>query len=590
MPQFSMGEIGLVLDRLDAAIAGRVGSDWWTRARARVREEMERGLVRVAVIGRFNTGKSTLINALVGSDLLPRDWKPTSAVVVEVVHGDQERLVQFRGDAAGAEEVLDRETFRRVARGAETGQGLRVLRATIPGTALPPGVAFVDTPGVGSLEKVHAEITYGYLGGCDAILFLLDGQIGTVTQDEIDFLRSHILKRDISKLVFVVTRVDMDGHPEEEQKRIVAEIADVVHRLPGLAETPVVRVNALAALESRLQGKGLSEAGLGDLMELLNQHFFRHLHEMRERRVLRVLEDVVATARASVMQHKEALTLDDPVLAERVAKAERARQDVRDAIAAAKAQFADARAALMRDLAGEAGRAVAKVARKAPHYVQTLIDNPSSGERVSALIRADLAREVEALVESWLKPRLTKLLAGFDTVGAEVRLRELDLGVEVPAMPGGPILDAIVDIGVIVLIDVVLPGGVLEALLARALAKGIFDKVRDVVKGLVLKTAQGVIRGILEKQLSDAIFGIEPQLRDALAAETGNVIDEAARKIEMMYTERLHEVTRALDAARAERSTGMDKIRQAIREDERAMEELAAIETMLRRALGGDSA
>lgn len=566
-----------LFSRAESAVAGRVGGEWMEQARTRLYDELDRGLVRVALIGRFNTGKSTLIDAIIGSDLMPRDAVPTTAVVAEVSSGAQEKLALV---SKAGERLLDRESFQRMARGADgAGTELRVLRATLPGIDLPDGVALVDTPGVDSLDDVHAEITYGYLGACDAILFLLDGQTGTVTQDEIDFLRDHILKRDKSKLVFVVTRADMDGNPPEVQTRVVNEIKGVLHRLPGLELTPVVQVNALKAYEARLAGRKISEAGLEALWQTLEQHLFRRLVEMRAGRVKTTLCEIVSSACGIIAQHKEALSLDDPALVEKVKAAEQALRAVRDALTAAKGRFAESRSRFKRDLEREVDRLVGRVAQKAPGYVRALLDNPQAGDKVTGLIQADVAREVEALGEDWLRPKLTDLLREFDIAADLERIEVQKFGFEDVRMPGGALLDIVLDIGVFVLIDVVLPGGFLEALVARVLAKGVFDKIRDVLKKAVLNLIQGLIRGLLEKQVADGILAIGAPLQDALVGQSNEFLSTAASKLEAAYQGRLAEVARTIEAAREERTKGAEKIRESVREDERAIEQLKVIES-----------
>ena len=71
------------MDRIDRAlrdlgdlVARDLGNEWWATRCDRVSEERRNGVVRVAVVGQFKAGKSTLVNALVGEDLLPRESVP----------------------------------------------------------------------------------------------------------------------------------------------------------------------------------------------------------------------------------------------------------------------------------------------------------------------------------------------------------------------------------------------------------------------------------------------------------------------------------------------------------------------------------
>ena len=47
---------------------------------------------RVAVIGEFKRGKSSLINALLGADVLPTDILPMTAAINRVLYGEKKQI------------------------------------------------------------------------------------------------------------------------------------------------------------------------------------------------------------------------------------------------------------------------------------------------------------------------------------------------------------------------------------------------------------------------------------------------------------------------------------------------------------------
>src|SRR5690554_7490028 len=52
---------------------------------------LERGQVSLVVLGEFNHGKSTVVNALLGQEVLPMGITPTTAVITHLVHGEEPR-------------------------------------------------------------------------------------------------------------------------------------------------------------------------------------------------------------------------------------------------------------------------------------------------------------------------------------------------------------------------------------------------------------------------------------------------------------------------------------------------------------------
>lgn len=57
----------------------------------------------VAVMGEFKRGKSTLLNALLGTPVLPADATPTTAAVSRITYGQHERTVLFFRDGSSEE-------------------------------------------------------------------------------------------------------------------------------------------------------------------------------------------------------------------------------------------------------------------------------------------------------------------------------------------------------------------------------------------------------------------------------------------------------------------------------------------------------
>ena len=58
---------------------------------------------RVAVMGEFKRGKSTLLNALLGAPILPADATPTTAAISRITYGSRERVLLFFRDGTSRE-------------------------------------------------------------------------------------------------------------------------------------------------------------------------------------------------------------------------------------------------------------------------------------------------------------------------------------------------------------------------------------------------------------------------------------------------------------------------------------------------------
>ena len=153
----------------------------------------------VVVLGEFNHGKSTFINALLDAPVLPTGITPTTAILAHLTHGPRASATLVGEDGARQSidaaaladwltvDGLEAQAAAGKGAGAKAG-GARVadihhVELTHPAPLLENRLTVVDTPGVNDINEQRAEITYGYLPRADAAVFLLDAtQILTASE------------------------------------------------------------------------------------------------------------------------------------------------------------------------------------------------------------------------------------------------------------------------------------------------------------------------------------------------------------------------------------------------------------------------
>ncbi|MCA9680481.1 MAG: dynamin family protein, partial [Myxococcales bacterium] len=161
----------------------------------------------LVVLGEFNHGKSTFVNALLGAEVLPTGITPTTAAINHVVWSPsiRARVVLTDGSSRelAASELKDWVT---VAGGR--AEEVAFVELGYPSDVLKNNVVLVDTPGVNDLNEQRAEVTYGYVPRADAVIFLLDA--GQALKDsEREFLSSHVLEGSRDRMLFVLGKMDM---------------------------------------------------------------------------------------------------------------------------------------------------------------------------------------------------------------------------------------------------------------------------------------------------------------------------------------------------------------------------------------------
>ena len=183
------GEEIELLRRVEAVISEQGLVDYRGRLSA-ILDRAESTNFEIALFGRVSSGKSSLLNHIVGFDLLPVGVNPITAVPTRIVYGAAPRLlVRTAGQNEQVYRVENIAEF--VAEQHNPGNAKRVERLVVefPSQRLKDGVVLVDTPGLGSLATAGASETLAYLPRCDLGVVLIDAG-STLTMEDVSTLQA----------------------------------------------------------------------------------------------------------------------------------------------------------------------------------------------------------------------------------------------------------------------------------------------------------------------------------------------------------------------------------------------------------------
>ena len=180
-------------------------------------------LFLLVIVGEYNSGKSTFINALLGDEVFAMGDLPTTRAISILRYGEP-----------GPPETI-----------AENVQlyhyPLEVLH----------DLDIVDTPGTNSIERMEEEITRQFVPRADLILFVTS-LLQPLTASELDFL-AHIREWG-KKVVFIVNGVDRRNSDDQLDRVREYLTREITTRLGGSAPT-LYFISALQALRGRLAAK-----------------------------------------------------------------------------------------------------------------------------------------------------------------------------------------------------------------------------------------------------------------------------------------------------------------------------------------------
>lgn len=205
----------------------------------------------LAVLGQFKRGKSSLMNAIIGRELLPTGVLPLTSAITTLKYGPEERLIISQEDSSFARELpIDFLSNYVTEKGNPSNQKkVRSACVELPVPFLRRGIEFVDTPGVGSAITANTAITYGFLPKCDAVIFVT-GADTPMTSMELSFLRE--IREYVDKIFFVVNKMDLVT--KNERNEVLQFVTDTITSQIECNIVKIFPVSARLGLDARLNG------------------------------------------------------------------------------------------------------------------------------------------------------------------------------------------------------------------------------------------------------------------------------------------------------------------------------------------------
>lgn len=163
----------------------------------------------IAFCGHFSAGKSTMINQVIGENLLPSSPIPTSANLVKVRTGEEYAKVFFKNEKPRL--YLAPYDYELVKNYCKDGDQIEAIEISHLESHLPENTVIMDTPGIDSADDAHRVATESAIHLADLVFYVMDYNH---VQAELNFLFTKELTEAGKEVYLVINQIDK--HNDEE--------------------------------------------------------------------------------------------------------------------------------------------------------------------------------------------------------------------------------------------------------------------------------------------------------------------------------------------------------------------------------------
>lgn len=220
---------------------------------------LARDRFNLVTVGRFNRGKSSLMNALLGGSFLPMGIVPLTSVITIVRYGSETRATLCYPGTNLFMDIPLAELPRHITERGNPGnrEGISHVEIDVPAGLLRYGFRFIDTPGLGSSIAANTRTTRDFLKEADAFL-VVTGFDAPLAAEEIAVLDD--ARRAGQRIFLAVNKQDLLA--DEDRAMVLDHIATRLDA-EGLNGIGIHAVSALRALEGERNNDRTAVAASG---------------------------------------------------------------------------------------------------------------------------------------------------------------------------------------------------------------------------------------------------------------------------------------------------------------------------------------
>ncbi|MCX7726308.1 MAG: dynamin family protein [Chitinispirillaceae bacterium] len=279
---------------------------------------MSKGRLHLAVVGEFNRGKSTFINALIGDKILPTSVLPVTSIPTKILYGDSPAcIVRFLKNKPPLIITQSKKEVVEILGQYATEQNnpknqfaVSSIEVQYPSRILENGTVLIDTPGFGSAHIHNTMLALDSITECDAVIFLLSAE-SPLTHTELEFFK--LLIKKIPRIFFVLNKVDLLTPSQLREVEIFIK-KTLKEYLPPKEECFLFHISALLAEKNieNPQNNGWVKSG----MEQIEKDILTFMSREKYFTLAQALSDKLREAIGNILSYlkKEKGELEAPLV------------------------------------------------------------------------------------------------------------------------------------------------------------------------------------------------------------------------------------------------------------------------------------
>ena len=229
-----------------AVLSQELGAEPIAEEARELAARVSEGRFYVACVGQFKRGKSTLLNALVGYEVVPTGFIPVTAVPTVIRFGDKlHARIRMRDGSWQVIAMSDLKEYVTEELNPENKKAVDGAEVFVPSSLLSSGMCFVDTPGLGSVFTGNTATTQAFIPHIDAALVVV-GADPPIAGEELALVES--IGERVQQLILIINKADRTSDPERAAAaRFTREVLERrLHRPMG----EVLEVSAAERMEN----------------------------------------------------------------------------------------------------------------------------------------------------------------------------------------------------------------------------------------------------------------------------------------------------------------------------------------------------